>query len=176
MLVLLFHLDISLFKGGFIGVDVFFVISGFLITRNITHEYKTTQGFNISRFYYRRVKRLMPSYFLTSIFVFILGFLLLSPSDFIGLTDSIFSGSIALSNFYFLGESGYFDTTAKLKPMLHTWSLSVEEQYYFIWPLTLFLFLKGFTNTKLTSSFWVCQLLHSLPLFTSMLMAFLKRY
>ncbi|MDP2234842.1 MAG: acyltransferase family protein [Bacteroidales bacterium] len=148
LLVLLFHLDISLFKGGFIGVDVFFVISGFLITRNITHEYRTTQGFNISRFYYRRVKRLMPSYFLTSIFVFILGFLLLSPSDFIGLTESIFSGSIALSNFYFLGESGYFDTAAKLKPMLHTWSLSVEEQYYFIWPLTLFLFLKGFSKYK----------------------------
>ncbi len=140
LLVLLFHLDITFFKGGFLGVDVFFVISGFLITRNINHEYTSTQAFNFTRFYYRRVKRLLPSYFLTSIFVFIFGFLLLSPSDLIGLTDSIFAGSIALSNFYFLGESGYFDTAAKLKPLLHTWSLSVEEQYYFIWPLTLFLF------------------------------------
>ena len=148
LLVLLFHLDISLFKGGFIGVDVFFVISGFLITRNITHEYSTTGGFNFTRFYYRRVKRLLPSYFLTSIFAFILGFLILSPSDFIGLNDSIFAGSIALSNFYFLGESGYFDTAAKLKPMLHAWSLSVEEQYYFIWPLALFLFLKSFRKFK----------------------------
>jgi len=148
LLVLLFHLDITLFKGGFLGVDVFFVISGFLITRNITHEYKTTHKFNFTRFYYRRVKRLLPSYFLTSIFVFILGFLLLSPSDLIGLSDSIFAGSIALSNFYFLGESGYFDTAAKLKPLLHTWSLSVEEQYYFIWPLTLFLFLKVFRKFK----------------------------
>jgi peptidoglycan/LPS O-acetylase OafA/YrhL len=148
LLVLFFHLDIVLFKGGFIGVDVFFVISGFLITRNITHEYNTTLDFNLSRFYYRRVKRLLPSFFLTAVFVFILGFLILSPSDFIGLTDSIFAGSIALSNFYFLGESGYFDTAAKLKPMLHTWSLSVEEQYYFIWPLTLFLFLKGFRKFK----------------------------
>lgn len=148
LLVLLFHLDITLFKGGFLGVDVFFVISGFLITRNITHEYRTTHAFNFSRFYYRRVKRLLPSYFLTSIFVFILGFLLLSPSDFIGLTDSIFAGSIAMSNFYFLGESGYFDTAAKLKPLLHTWSLSVEEQYYFIWPLTLFLFLRVFRKIK----------------------------
>ncbi|MDP3441924.1 MAG: acyltransferase family protein, partial [Ignavibacteria bacterium] len=113
-----------------------------------THEYRTTQGFNISRFYFRRIKRLMPSYFLTSIFVFILGFLLLSPSDLIALADSIFSGSIALSNFYFLGESGYFDTAAKMKPMLHTWSLSVEEQYYFIWPITLFLFLKVFHKVK----------------------------
>ena len=149
LLVLAFHLDISLFKGGFIGVDVFFVISGFLITRNITHEYRTTQGFNFTRFYYRRVKRLLPSYFLTSIFVFILGFLILSPSDFIGLIDSIFASSIALSNFYFLGESGYFDTAAKLKPMLHAWSLSVEEQYYFIWPLALFLILKGFRKFKI---------------------------
>jgi len=148
LLVLLFHLDIHLFKGGFIGVDVFFVISGFLITRNILHEYHTTNDFSFSRFYYRRVKRLLPSFFLTAVFVFILGFLLLSPSDFISLTNSIFSGSIALSNFYFLGEAGYFDTTAKLKPMLHTWSLSIEEQYYFIWPLTLFLFLKGFRKFK----------------------------
>jgi len=144
LLVLLFHLDIHLFKGGFIGVDVFFVISGFLITRNILHEYHTTNDFSFSRFYYRRVKRLLPSFFLTAVFVFILGFLLLSPSDFISLTNSIFSGSIALSNFYFLGEAGYFDTTAKLKPMLHTWSLSIEEQYYFIWPLTLFVLLRFF--------------------------------
>ncbi len=149
LLVLAFHLDISFFKGGFIGVDVFFVISGFLITRNITHEYKTTHNFSFSRFYYRRVKRLLPSYFLTSVFVFVLGILILSPSDFIGLIDSIFAGSIALSNFYFLGESGYFDTAAKLKPMLHAWSLSVEEQYYFIWPMALLLILKGFRKFKI---------------------------
>lgn len=148
LLVLLFHLDIHFFKGGFIGVDVFFVISGFLITRNILHEYQTTNSFSFSRFYYRRVKRLLPSFFLTAVFVFILGFLLLSPSDFISLTNSIFSGSIALSNFYFLGEAGYFDTTAKLKPMLHTWSLSIEEQYYFIWPLTLYILLRFFRRFK----------------------------
>lgn len=148
LLVLLFHLDISIFKGGFIGVDVFFVISGFLITRNISNEYRTTQSFSFSRFYYRRLKRLLPSFFLTSIIVFILGFLLLSPSDFIRVTDSIFAGSVTLSNFYFLGETGYFDTAAKLKPMLHAWSLSVEEQYYFIWPLTLFLILSWFRNFK----------------------------
>lgn len=142
ILVLLFHVDLTFFKGGFLGVDVFFVISGFLITRNITHEFKTTGKFNFVRFYYRRIKRLLPSFLLTSVLVFILGILLLSPSDFIQVTESIFMGSVALSNFYFLGESGYFDTAAKLKPMLHTWSLSIEEQYYFIWPLTLFLFLK----------------------------------
>lgn len=142
LLVLLFHVDITLFKGGFLGVDVFFVISGFLITRNITHEYRSTGKFDFVRFYYRRVKRLLPSFLLTSVLVFLLGILLLSPSDFIQLTKSIFMGSVALSNFFFLGESGYFDTAAKLKPMLHTWSLSVEEQYYFIWPLTLFIFLR----------------------------------
>ncbi|MDV7393932.1 acyltransferase family protein, partial [Arthrospira platensis SPKY1] len=112
------------------------------------NEYKTTNSFSFTRFYYRRVKRLLPSFFLTAVFVFILGFLLLSPSDFISLTNSIFSGSIALSNFYFLGEAGYFDTTAKLKPMLHTWSLSIEEQYYFIWPLTLYILLRFFRRFK----------------------------
>jgi len=148
LLVLFFHLDLTLFKGGFIGVDVFFVISGFLITRNISHEYLTTRGFNFKRFYYRRVKRLLPSFLLMTIFSFGLGVLILSPSGLIELTESMFMGSVALSNFYFLGESGYFDTAAKLKPLLHTWSLSVEEQYYFVWPLTLFLIFKVFKKFK----------------------------
>lgn len=148
LLVLFFHLDLHLFKGGFLGVDVFFVISGFLITRNISHEYRTTHSFNFTRFYYRRVKRLLPSFLLASVFTFLLGVLLLSPSGLIELSDSMFMGSVALSNFYFLGESGYFDTAAKLKPLLHTWSLSVEEQYYFVWPLTLFLIFKVFTKFK----------------------------
>jgi peptidoglycan/LPS O-acetylase OafA/YrhL len=147
LLVLLFHLDISIFKGGFIGVDIFFVISGFLITRNINHECQSTSRFNFIRFYYRRLKRLLPSFVLTSIFIFILGFLIFSPSDLVALADSIFPGSIALSNLYFLSESGYFDITAKLKPMLHTWSLSVEEQYYFIWPLTLYVILRIFRKS-----------------------------
>ncbi|MCF8365680.1 MAG: acyltransferase [Bacteroidales bacterium] len=148
LLVLFFHLDIHLFKGGFLGVDVFFVISGFLITRNISYEYQNTHRFNFTRFYYRRVKRLLPSFLLATVFTFLLGFLILSPSGLIELTDSMFMGSVALSNFYFLGESGYFDTAAKLKPLLHTWSLSVEEQYYFVWPLTLILILKVFRKYK----------------------------
>lgn len=142
LFVVLYHLDVGLFEGGFVGVDVFFVISGFLITRIITHEYFESGKVDFIKFYTRRIRRLMPSLFLILLLTFILTFLAFSPSDFINAMKSMFMSSIALSNFHFLSESSYFDTASDFKPLLHTWSLALEEQFYLFYPLTLFLLLK----------------------------------
>ncbi len=149
LLVILFHLDIVLFSGGFIGVDLFFVISGFLITRLIGQEVDTTKNFSFKRFYTRRARRLLPSLFLVILLVFIFSFLLFSPSDFMSATQSMMMAAVALSNFFFLGETGYFDTAAHFKPLLHTWSLGIEEQFYLIWPLLLVFLLKKMAKKKL---------------------------
>ncbi len=140
LLVILFHSGFKSFRGGFVGVDVFFVISGFLITRLIYDQ--IAQGrFSFSRFYIRRVRRLFPALFFTLFFSFVCALVLFSPHQLERFGGALLHAVLSLSNFYFWGESGYFDMDAELKPLLHTWSLSVEEQFYFIWPLTLFLLL-----------------------------------
>ncbi|WP_106793787.1 acyltransferase family protein [Aquimarina sp. Aq78] len=142
LLVILFHLDFNFVKGGFIGVDVFFVISGFLITRILKHEYEITNTVSFKNFYSRRARRLLPSLFLMLFVVFIMSFLIFAPADFIRLCKVMLMSSLAVSNFFFLGEAGYFDISASLKPLLHTWSLGIEEQFYLIWPISLLLILK----------------------------------
>ena len=146
-LVIFFHLDISLFKGGFIGVDVFFVISGYLISRNIKHEIELTDRFNFKNFYLGRVRRLLPTLFLVIFLTFIFGFILFPPSLFSDLAKSMFFSSFAISNFYFLSEISYFDISSISKPLLHTWSLGIEEQFYMIFPLA-FVFLVKLIKRK----------------------------
>lgn len=132
--VVLFHYKISGFDGGFVGVDVFFVISGYLMTKIITQ--KTTQKqFSFLDFYFRRAKRILPALLVVVLISYLCGFLLFSPQDFKDFSGSVLYSVFGLSNIYFWFGSGYFDTQAIIKPLLHTWSLSVEFQFYFLWPV-----------------------------------------
>ena len=136
--ILLFHFDVPGFKGGFVGVDVFFVISGFLITRLIVEEYQRSGHFDFGQFYVRRVRRLMPALAVTLAATLVAGWLWLTPELFRQAAWSVFAASLSVSNFYFAEDAGnYFSTAALLKPALHTWSLSVEEQFYLLWPVAL---------------------------------------
>ena len=143
LIVMLFHLDISGFSGGFIGVDIFFVISGFLITNQITYQYQSGY-FSFKQFYLRRARRLFPALYFTIIICFIFSALLFSPNLMKMYSGSQISTVFSVSNFYFWHEGrDYFNLSASLKPLLHSWSLSVEGQFYFLWPaLLIFIFLR----------------------------------
>lgn len=134
LLVLFFHAGFEWASGGFIGVDVFFVISGFLITRNIA-KLLTDENWSFSKFYARRIARLLPALFTTIIVSYIAAYFILSPDDFARTGRSGIYAALSSSNIFFWIEAGYFDQSAHTKPFLHTWSLGVEEQFYLIWPL-----------------------------------------
>jgi len=139
--VILFHAGFETFSGGFVGVDIFFVISGYLITTIILTELK--QGrFSIINFYERRARRILPALFLVMLICIPFAWLWLLPSDMKDFSQSLVAVSVFASNILFWRESGYFYTAAELKPLLHTWSLAVEEQYYVLFPLFLLLFWK----------------------------------
>ena len=139
--VLLFHLDISLFEGGFVGVDIFFVISGFLITRLIRDEIASTGSFRFGHFYLRRVRRLAPALIATLLLSTAAAVLLLSTGSLKTYGGELLASLLSLSNIYFWQQADYFDVSTKAKPLLHTWSLSVEEQFYLLWPtLAVFAF------------------------------------
>ncbi len=131
--VVLFHLKVPLFDGGFVGVDVFFVISGFLITGLIRTEHQRGT-FSFANFYVRRIRRLFPALLVTLAVTLVAGAFVLAPSRLESLSDSVILASLSASNVLFWLQSGYFDVDASLKPLLHTWSLGVEEQFYIIWP------------------------------------------
>jgi|GEM_PF-509749 len=140
--VLLFHLGLPNFGGGFVGVDIFFVISGFLITGLIKREYEQTGGFDFRRFYVRRVRRIFPALFITIFLATLVSTLLFSSEHLQRLGGSIISAMAFTSNLYFWSEAGYFDASAFVKPLLHTWSLSIEEQFYLVWPILLIVLLR----------------------------------
>lgn len=134
--VILFHAGFSIFSGGYIGVDVFFVISGYLITSIIVSE--VHEGtFTLAKFYERRARRILPSLFLVMAASSMAGWWLLSPAHMEGFSRSLIAVSTFASNILFWQESGYWGTDNELKPLLHTWSLGVEEQYYFVFPILL---------------------------------------
>ncbi|RDH43210.1 acyltransferase family protein [Zooshikella ganghwensis] len=133
------HLNIKYFSGGFVGVDVFFVISGYLITKLIKIEIDTYASFSFRNFYARRVKRLLPAFMFVSILTLTGCALIFSPTHFEMFGESLFFSILSVSNIYFWLNADYFDISSQLKPFLHTWSLGVEEQFYMVWPLLLLL-------------------------------------
>lgn len=136
--VVLYHAVEWVLPGGFIGVDVFFVISGYLITRLI-HADMERGRFSIASFYVRRTKRIFPALFVVTFSTLALGLVLLSPTELAGFGRTMAATAGFVSNVIFWQDTGYFDTAAESKPLLHTWSLAVEEQFYLLWPLTLLL-------------------------------------
>ncbi|MCD8553363.1 acyltransferase family protein [Seleniivibrio sp.] len=146
--VILYHAGISVFSGGFIGVDVFFVISGYLIT-SIIYKELVSGTFTIANFYVRRVKRIFPALFAMIAVTGLLSYFFLLPSHFEKFGKSAAAAVFFCANIVFWGDSGYFETAAESKPLLHTWSLGVEEQFYIFFPLMLmFLAKRGFRHLK----------------------------
>jgi len=136
--VILFHAGFEWFSGGFVGVDVFFVISGYLITTIIISEMAEGK-FSIVNFYERRARRILPALFFVMAACLPFAWLWLTPTDLKDFGQSLVAVSTFSSNILFWLKSGYFDTAAELKPLLHTWSLAVEEQYYILFPIFLML-------------------------------------
>ena len=134
--VILFHAGFKVFEGGFIGVDVFFVISGYLITTIILSDIESGK-FSISNFYERRARRILPALFFIMLCCLPFAWFVLTPNHLKDFYQSLTAVSVFSSNILFWKESGYFDTATELKPLIHTWSLAVEEQYYILFPLLL---------------------------------------
>jgi len=141
ILVLIFHSFPDILKSGFIGVDIFFVISGFVISKLIIRNFQD-DTFSFIDFYSRRIIRIFPALILVLVCTLIFGRLFLFNDEYINLAKHVVSSSIFLSNFTLINESGYFDKSSLEKPLLHLWSLAIEEQFYILWPLILLFFLK----------------------------------
>jgi peptidoglycan/LPS O-acetylase OafA/YrhL len=133
--VLAFHFGTPI-RGGFTGVDIFFVISGFLITQVLAAEI-SAGTFSVLGFYDRRMRRILPALLAMLAVVLLVGRWMLAPGDYVALARSTAAAGFGVSNFFFDSHTGYFDQAADLMPLLHTWSLAVEEQFYVVWPLLL---------------------------------------
>ncbi len=162
--VVFFHAGFELFSGGYVGVDIFFVISGYLITSLILKDINN-KNYSLLNFYERRARRILPALFLIFFVISILSFLLLTRSELFSYFKSLISSLFFYSNFFFWKASPYFESTADTQLLLHTWSLSIEEQFYIFFPLVLILiyqFLKKkrwlviFLGTIL--SLFICQI------------------
>jgi len=136
--VILFHSGFTTFSGGFVGVDIFFVISGYLITTIIVDD-MDKGSFSILNFYERRSRRILPALFFMMLCTLPFAWFWMLPHALERFSQSLVAVSLFASNFLFFITSDYFDTSSELKPLLHTWSLAVEEQYYFLFPLFLIL-------------------------------------
>lgn len=135
--VVLYHFGMPGIPGGFVGVDIFFVISGFLIGGILWADLRETGRIRLARFYLRRLRRLAPAYFAMAAATLLMGWLILLPFEFREFGKSLIAATVYLSNIHFYRESGYFDGVSEEKPLLHTWSLAVEEQFYIVLPFLL---------------------------------------
>lgn len=136
--VVLYHAKLGILPGGFVGVDVFFVISGFLISSIVLGELADNR-FSIAGFYERRIRRILPALMTVLATSFIAGAIVFPPQDFVVFAKSMKAAALFYANFFFHGQSGYFAPDAEMQPLLHTWSLAVEEQFYVVAPLFLLL-------------------------------------
>jgi len=135
--VLLFHFGASFVPGGFTGVDVFFTISGFVISGSIVSDLERGQ-FSIANFYFKRIRRIFPAFFVVLLLTTLVSTAILLPEDLKAYDWSLLSAATFWSNIYFWKSSGYFAASAQILPLLHTWSLSIEEQFYLFVPLLLY--------------------------------------
>ena len=152
--VVLFHLDIETFSGGYVGVDVFFVISGYLITGLIAPKV-AAGSFSIIDFYERRIRRLFPALFVVFFFTALAAYKFLLPEDLREFGQSLVAATAFVSNMLFWSESGYFDSPAAYKPLLHTWSLAVEEQFYVVYPILLLFVFKVMSRHVVSVTMWI---------------------
>jgi peptidoglycan/LPS O-acetylase OafA/YrhL len=160
--VILFHAGFELFSGGFVGVDIFFVISGYLITTILIEDIEKQQ-FSILNFYERRARRILPLLFFVMLCCMPFAWAWLAPDKMKDFSQSLVAVSLFVSNVLFWSETGYFDTASEEKPLLHTWSLAVEEQYYLLFPVFLILAWR-FGKDRV---FWTVVLLASLSFLLS---------
>jgi peptidoglycan/LPS O-acetylase OafA/YrhL len=155
MLVVLNHLQFRYFTGGYVGVDVFFIISGYLIGSSMISEFKRG-SFSLAAFYERRVRRIFPALLVMLFAVTALAYRYLMPIAFTGYARSLLTALLSFSNLQFWHEAGYFDAPSAAKPLLHTWSLAVEEQFYIFLPLVLWLVFRWFP-LRVRSILWCCS-------------------
>ncbi len=144
--VIFFHAGFPLFKGGFIGVDIFFVISGYLITSVILNE-KQAGTFRLSHFYERRARRILPALYLVMLVCLPLAWFLMLPDDLDSFGQSLVATTVFANNILLWLTSGYWDLAVDFKPLLHTWSLGLEEQFYLIFPLFFLLLWRFFQKS-----------------------------
>jgi len=164
--VIFFHAGFSLFQGGFVGVDIFFVISGYLITSIILNE-KASNTFSLLNFYERRARRILPALLLVMLASIPFAWYLLMPYDMWSFCKSLGYALASIANILFNQQNGYFAASSLLKPLIHTWSLGVEEQYYWLFPLFLIVIWKYakpfifwlFSTIAITSLFYSQYLL-----------------
>lgn len=135
--VVIFHAFPEFLPGGFVGVDIFFVISGYLITISITKDIELGR-FSLKEFYRRRIRRLFPAMAVVLLFCIAAGYVIFDARELQAFSQSVVATMLFVSNIYFMKTSGYFDGASDAKPLLHTWSLSVEEQFYILFPIFMF--------------------------------------
>ncbi|CQJ60010.1 acyltransferase family protein [Yersinia rohdei] len=155
--VLLYHVKFSLFgyevfKGGFLGVDIFFVLSGYLIT-TIIFTQMNAGVFSLKDFFIRRIKRILPAMVAVLLVSSVFAFYFLLPDSLVIYVKTLLASLFFVSNLYFFGEDTYVSDSSEYKPLLHTWSLSVEWQFYLIFPFLCLWLFKRFKNKKLTIIF-----------------------
>ena len=149
LLVFFAHADWPLFSGGFIGVDVFFVISGYVITLLLLTEFNDNNTIVWHKFYARRLQRLLPALVFMILIISLISLIIIIPKEQLSQYGAAKSAAVWLSNMFFINSDiNYFSTSASENLYLHTWSLGVEEQFYLLWPILMLIGLKYFNKVK----------------------------